>query len=86
MPALLTKMSRPVLLVALRTASAASAIDSGDVTLSGMVAMPRSARWAILAGLRAVAKTVRPRGWNSRASASPMPPSLQPVAAACDED
>ena len=44
-----------------------------------MVTLVRLARLGILDGVRAVAKTCKPRSWKAPARAAPMPPSLQPV-------
>lgn len=44
-----------------------------------MVTLGRLARLGILDGVRAVAKTCKPRSWKTSARAPPMPPSLQPV-------
>lgn len=44
-----------------------------------MVMLGRLDRLGILDGVRAVAKTCKPRSWKASARAPPMPPSLQPV-------
>ena len=44
-----------------------------------METLGREARWEALEGVRAVAKTRRPRAWKARARAEPIPPALVPV-------
>lgn len=51
----------------------------GSVSSKAKVEIPRDDRSDMEEVLRAVARTRRPREWNWRASAWPMPPGLQPV-------
>lgn len=52
----------------------------GLVMSRGMnVTFGRFSRFVVLDRVRAVAKTCKPRDWNSSASAYPIPPALQPV-------
>ena len=77
-PLLLTSMSRlPPVRAA--TEETHAAVDGAERTSRGRVSMPRALKWAILDGLRAVARTRRPRLWKAWARASPRPPWEQPV-------
>src|SRR3569833_578245 len=62
-----------------RTFAAAWRIDSASETSSWISSRPSCWRWPILATFLAEGNTLSPRLWNSCASASPIPPWLQPV-------
>lgn len=64
---------------ALTASTAAAMLDWTVTSRARMVTLGRLPRLGILDGVRAVAKTCKPRSWKASARAPPMPPSLQPV-------